>query len=410
MAEQIVVGIDVGTTKVAVLVAAVDPEGGLSVIAGAHVPAHGMRRGVVVNMEETSAAITTALDRVEHLCGQKIVSAFVSLGGGHLEACNARGVVAITPGGREIAYDDMARAVEGARSGAELGDNREVVHLLPRGYVVDGQDGVPNPIGMAGFRLEVETHIVTGSSTIIQNLIKCVREAQVELDDLVIAPLAAAGAVLTSAEREMGTMVVDIGGGTTGVAIYADGSPWFTADLPGGGSAITYAIATGLRLPLDVAEQLKVAYGHCDPGQVAEDQLIELDESDIVVPRGELARIIQLQARELVAQLRLPLQQAAHEGPRPWGVVLTGGAAELPGLAEMVSRTLNLPARVGTPRGLRGVSDSLSGPAFATAGGLLLWGAQQVLGGHLVGGRHDRATHLPQVMDKMRRWIGTLLP
>ncbi len=409
MAEQIIVGIDVGTSKVGVLVAAVDPEGDLSLVAGAQVPSRGMRHGVVVNIEDVSAAIAAALDRAEHLCGQKIVSAYVALAGRHLAASNTRGVVAISPGGREIAYQDIARAVEAARSSMQLGDNREIVHQLPRGYVVDEQDGVPNPIGMAGFKLEVETHIVTGWSTTIQNLVKCVQAAQVELDDLVSAPLAAAGAVLTTAEREMGTMVVDVGSGTTGIALFAHGFPWLTGEMPGGGTAITYGIARGLRLPLDVAEQLKLEHGHCDPREVAEDDLIELGEGDLVLPRSELARVIQTQARELVARLRGPLQQAQHDGVRPLGVVLTGGTAQLPGLTELVERMLGLPARVGAPRGLRGVADGLGGPPFAVAAGLLLWGAHQGRGQRDAGGR-DRLTGVGQFAHTVRHWFQAFLP
>lgn len=393
MPDQLIVAIDPGSSKVGVLVAAMEPEGGLSVLAAADVPASGMRQGVVVNIEEMSAAIATALDRVERLCGQKITSAYVSLAGKHLLATNASGAVAIAPGGREIVYQDVVRAIEAARAEVELDDNREIVHQLPRGYVVDGQDGVPNPIGMAGFNLEVETHVISGNSTSIKNLIKCVHAAPVELDDLVSAPLAAAGAVLTPAEREMGTLVVDIGAGTTGVCIFSQGFPWLTGELTGGGSAITYGIAANLRLPLEVAEGLKVTFGHADPRQVAEDDLIELAEVGLVLPRSELARAIQTQVRELIAPLRMPLQHAQRAGTRPLGVVLTGGTAQLPGLTEAVERTLGLPARVGAPRGLRGMPEHLNAPAFSTAAGLLLWGAQQANGAHPIGAAGERGRH-----------------
>jgi cell division protein FtsA len=410
MTEQLVVGIDVGTTKVAVLVAALAGEGGLSLLGGALVPARGMRQGVVVNIEETSAAIAAALDRAERLSGRKIVSAYASLAGRHLAAANTRGVVAITPGGREIQYQDMARAIQDARAAIELADNREVVHQLPRGYVVDEQEGVPNPIGMAGFQLEVETHLVTGSATTIQNLIKCIHRAQVDLDDLVSAPLASAGAVLTPAEREMGTMVVDIGAGTMDLAIFVDGFPWYSTVLPGGGITITYGIAAGLRLPPDLAEQLKLDYGHCDPQLVAEDDLIALDEETLVLPRSELAQIIQAQARDLIARLREPLQEARREGVRPLGIVLTGGTAELAGLTGLVERILGLPTRVGAPVGLRGGAESLTGPRFATAAGVLLWGAQQAEGGQLATGGRARAAHLGQLTTTVRRMLGALLP
>lgn len=410
MAERIIVGIDPGSSKVAVLVAATDSEGSLSLLAATQAPSAGLRQGVVVNMEETVSAIIAALDRAEHLSGQKITSAFVSLAGRHLSATNTRGTATITPGGREIIFQDMSHAIEAARTGLQLGENREIIHQLPRGYIVDEQSGVPNPIGMAGFKLEVETHIVTAGTTTIQNLTKCVHAAQVELDGFVSAPIAAGGAVLTPAEREMGAMVVDLGAGTTSVAIFADGSPWLTGELPGGGSAITRGIATELRLPLDVAEQLKLTYGHCDPQDVAEDDLIELDELSLILPRSDLAGVIQAEARELVTELRLPLQQAQQAGVRPLGIVLTGGTAALPGLTELVERTLGLPARVGPPRGVRGMGDGLGTTAYATAAGLLLWGAQRGAGGALVAagaGGHGPFGHM---WSFLRRATQVFLP
>jgi cell division protein FtsA len=361
-----------------------------------------MRHGVVVNIDEMTAAIATALDRVERVCGQKIASAYVAVSGRHLSSANSAGSVTIAPGGREIVYQDVVHAIEAARAGVDLGDNRELVHQLPRGYVVDGQDGVPNPIGMAGFKLEVETHVIAGNSTTIQNLIKCVHAAPVELEDLVCAALASAGAVLTPAEREMGTMVVDIGAGTTDLTVFAGGFPWLTGVLTGGGSAITYGIAASLRLPLEVAERLKVTYGHADPRQVPEDALIELPEVGLVLPRSELARVIEAQVRELIGPMRMPLQHAQREGMRPLGVVLTGGTAMLPGLTASVERMLGLPARVGAPRGVRGMSEQMNAPAFSTAAGLLLRGVQQANGAHPIGaGERGRHGHpLPALVGR----------
>jgi cell division protein FtsA len=408
--EQLVVGLDVGTTKVAVLAAAVEPDGALDLVAGAQVLTTGVRQGVVVNMDEVTRAVAEAMDRAEQLCGRKLGAAVVALGGRHLAATNSRGAVAITPGGREIQYEDIVRAIEAARAGVALGENREVVHQLPRGYLVDDQDGVPNPIGMVGYKLEVETHVVLASAAGVQNLARCVRGAQVEPQDLVAAPLAAAGAVLTPAEREIGTMVVDIGGGTSGVAIFAQGFPWLTLELPGGGAAITYGIAAALRLPLDVAERLKVEQGHADPRRVAADDLIELDDEALVVPRSELARVIQAEAGDLLAGLRQPLQQAQQGGMRPLGLVVTGGTAQLPGLAELAGRVLGLPARVGAPRHLRGAGDGLSGPPFATAAGLLLWGAQQLNGARPVGVARDRGPRLGPLGTRVRHWVQAFLP
>jgi cell division protein FtsA len=408
MLEHLIVGIDIGTTKIAVLVAALDPEGGLSVLGSIEVPTppRSMRQGVVVNIEDVSAAIIAALDRAEHQYGRKIVSAYVSLTGRHLRACNTRGVAAIAPGARKIAYQDMARAIEDARMKVEIDENREVVHQLPRGWVVDGQEGVTNPIGMVGYELAVDTHVVTASSSVMQNLINCVRQADVELDDLVSAPLAAAGAVLTPGEREMGMLAVDIGAETTSLAMFSEGFPWFSAVLPDGGGAITEGIARGLHLPPGLAEQLKIKHGHCDPRVVEEDELIELPDESQVIPRSELARIIEQQAHDLVARLRQPLQEAQRDGVRPHGIVLTGGTAELPGLKDLVQRTLGLEAHIGVPGGLRGSAETI-GPRFATAAGLLLWGSQR-LGSR--GWERDKRDWRARIHQLTTAWSGLLRP
>jgi cell division protein FtsA len=410
MPEELIVGIDPGTSKVGVLVATVESHGDLSVIAAADEPGGGMRHGVVVNVAELSSAVAFALDVAEQRSSQKITSAYVALAGRHLTARNTCGSVLITPGGREIAYHDVERAIAAARADVELDENREIVHQLPRGYSVDGQDGVPNPLGMAGYKLEVETHVITGSSTTIQNLIKCVKSAQVEVEDVVSAPVAAAGAVLTPAEREMGALVADLGAGTSGVALFIHGFPWLTGDLPGGGSTITEGIATSLRLPLEVAEQLKVRYGHADPQQIVEDELIELAEMDLIVPRTDLAQVIQDRVREVIAPLRNALGHAQSAGVRPMGVVLTGGTAQLPGLASAVERMLGLPTRVGAPRGLHGLPGYVGGPAFATAAGLLLWGAQQAAGSGHTGRGQRRRWHLGELPRHLPKWIHAFLP
>jgi cell division protein FtsA len=410
MAERTLVGIDVGTRKIAALMATMDADGAPAVVAGASAPARGMRQGVVVDIEEVTAALTETLERVEQLSGRPVTTAVVALGGQHLTAANTHGTVALTPGGRDVRYEDVVRAIEMARAAAPLGENREFVHQLPRAYRVDDQAGVANPIGMAGFQLEVATHIVTASHTITQNLVKCVQAARVDPDDLVSAPLAAATAVLSPAEREMGTLVLDVGAGTTGVALIAAGAPWYSAVVPGGGESISYAIAAGLRVSLEVAERLKLEHGHCDPQALPEDDLLALDDECMVLPRSELAAVIQGQASELLAALKAPLRAAQAEGVRPIGVVLTGGTASLPGLTTLAERTLGLPARVGVPQGLRGLGDDWTSPVAATVAGLLLWSAR-----HMEGMRaptNGRKRHQPngQLATRVSRALRSLLP
>ncbi len=375
--ERVIVGIDVGTTKICVLVGELDRDGKLNIVGVGTCPSQGLRRGVVVNIEETVTSIAAALDRAERLSGKKIMSAYIGIAGSHIASENSKGFVAISPSQRDIVQNDISRAIEVARAIA-LPGNREVIHVIPRGYVVDGQEGIKNPIGMSGFRLEVETHIITGAVSSIQNLIKCVHKAQVEIEDLVLEPLASSEAVLADGETDLGVALVDIGGGTTDIAVFADGAIWHSVVLPIGGNLITNDIAIGLRLPFAVAEELKVTYGHGDPATIADDDMIDLshfmpDCLDLV-PRKLLAEIIQARVEELFDMVHEEIKKSGYDGLLPAGLVITGGCAELPGVLEIAGKTLDLPARIGSPLGLHGLADSISRPAYATAVGLLLWG------------------------------------
>jgi len=375
--ERVIVGIDVGTTKICVLVGELDRDGKLNIVGVGTCPSQGLRRGVVVNIEETVTSIAAALDRAERLSGKTISTAYVGIAGSHIESDNSKGFVAISPSHRDIMQNDISRAIEVARAIA-IPANREVIHVIPRGYVVDGQEGIKNPIGMSGFRLEVEAHIITGSVSSIHNLIKCVHKTRVEIEDLVLEPLASSEAVLAEGETDLGVALVDIGGGTTDIAVSTDGAIWQTVVLPIGGSLITSDIAIGLRLPFGVAEELKVTYGHCDPATISEDDMIDLahfmPDCNDLVPRKLLAEIIQARVEELFEMVREEIRKSGYDGLLPAGVVVTGGTAELPGILDVAGQVLDLPARLGTPLGLHGLADTISRPAYATSVGLLLWG------------------------------------
>ena len=376
MQERVIVGIDVGTTKICVLAGELDRDGKMNIVGVGTCPSQGLRRGVVVNIEETVTSIAAALDRAERLSGKKITTAYVGIAGSHIASENSKGFVAISPSHRDIVQNDISRAIEVARAIA-IPANREVIHVIPRGYVVDGQEGIKNPIGMSGFRLEVETHIITGAVSSIHNLIKCVQKARVEIEDLVLEPLASSEAVLADGETELGVVLVDIGGGTTDIAVFADGAIWQTVVLPIGGNLITSDIAIGLRIPFAVAEVLKVTYGHCDPSTISDDDMIDLahfiPNCDDLVPRKLLAEIIQARVEELFEMVYEEIRKSGYDGLLPAGLVLTGGAAELPGIQGVAGQILDLPTRVGAPLGLHGLADSISRPAFATAVGLLQW-------------------------------------
>ncbi|MEO6893134.1 MAG: cell division protein FtsA [Ktedonobacteraceae bacterium] len=377
MQERVIVGIDVGTTKICVLVGDLDRDGKLNIVGVGTCPSQGLRRGVVVNIEETVTSIAAALDRAERLSGKKITTAYVGIAGSHIESENSKGFVAISPSHRDIVQNDICRAIEVARAIA-IPTNREVIHVIPRGYVVDGQEGIKNPIGMSGFRLEVETHIVTGAVSSIHNLIKCVQKARVEIEDLVLEPLASGEAVLADGETDLGVVLVDIGGGTTDIAVYTDGAIWQTVVLPIGGNLITSDIAIGLRLPFAVAEELKITYGHCNPASIADDDMIDLmqfmPDCNDLVPRKLLAEIIQARVEELFEMVHDEIKKSGYDGLLPAGLVLTGGTAELPGILGQAGHILDLPARIGSPLGLHGLADSICRPAYATSVGLLLWG------------------------------------
>lgn len=413
MQERVIVGIDVGTTKICVLVGELDRDGKLNIVGVGTCPSQGLRRGVVVNIEETVTSIAAALDRAERLSGKKITSAYVGIAGSHISSENSKGFVAISPKNRDIDQNDISRAFEVARAIA-IPANRELIHVIPRGYVVDGQEGIKNPIGMSGFRLEVEAHIITGSVSSMHNLIKCVHKAHVEIEDLVLEPLASGDAVLEEGETDLGVALVDIGGGTTDVAVYTDGAIWHTVVLPVGGNLITSDIAIGLRLPVGVAEELKITYGHCDPSTIDEDDMIDLSQfmpdCDDLVPRKLLAEIIQARAEEIFTMVHEEIKKSGYDGLLPAGIVITGGTAELPGILEAAGQILDLPARIGSPLGLHGLADSINRPAYSTAVGLLLWGLSNTSllmeeEEELIEGEDDA-----NLVSRFRRWLQAFIP
>ncbi len=411
MQERVIVGIDVGTTKICVLVGELDRDGKLNIVGVGTCPSQGLRRGVVVNIEETVTSIAAALDRAERLSGKKIVSAYVGITGSHIDSENSKGFVAISPSHRDIEQNDISRAFEVAQAIA-IPANREIIHVIPRGYVVDGQEDIKNPIGMSGFRLEVETHIITGAVSAIHNLIKCVHKAHVEIEDLVLEPLASGEAVLADGETDLGVVLVDIGGGTTDIAVYTDGAIWQTVVLPIGGNQITNDIAIGLRLPFGVAEELKVTYGHCDPSLIDEDDMIDLGQfmpdCNDLVPRKLLAEIIQARVEELCSMVHEEVKKSGYDGLLPAGIVLTGGTAELPGIDELAGQILDLPTRIGSPLGLHGLADSISRPAYATAVGLLLWGLRHT--SLMIEEDEPEDDGPPDILSRFGRWLRAFIP
>jgi len=374
MDEPIIVAIDVGTTKICTLVGREEAPGQLRILGAGIEPSQGIRKGVVVDMVAASEALVRSVEKAEHTSGLEIATALVSLAGSHVSSVNSHGVVGVS--GRTIDEDDMARAVDAARAVA-IPHNREVIHIIQRGFTIDGQEGVRKPLGMHGYRLEVETHIITASAASVENLRQCVGAAGVDVSQFVLNPLASAEVVLTETEREMGVVVCDMGGGTTDIAIYISGDVWHTNVLAVGGDHITSDIAHGLRLPVSQAEEVKIKHGHAIKSEVSPDEYFTIkpfgEEQPVQINRQELAYVIEARVEEIFGLVLQEIKRSGYDGLLPAGVVLTGGTSALPGIRSLASRTLGVPVRIAGPENLIGMSDKLESPAFSTSVGLLRW-------------------------------------
>jgi cell division protein FtsA len=401
--ENVIVGIDVGTTKVCTLIGQMS--GGLMprIIGVGVVPSRGIRKGMIVNVHEATEAIARSVDKAERTAGIQVEQAYVSLSGDHITGVNSRGVVAISRGERGIVVSDIERALDAAQAIA-IPHNQEVLHVIPRNYNIDGQDGIREPLGMHGFRLEVEAHIITGASSAIQNLTKCINALDTEVEELVLNPLAAGEAALTPTEREMGVVVADIGGGTTDISIFIEGSVWHTVILPIGGHHLTNDIAVGLRAPYATAEEIKKKSGHALPGSIAGDEMLDIaafgEQARQQVPRRFLAEIIEARTVEILELIMKEVKRSGYDGLLPAGLVLCGGTADLSGIQELGRETLGLPVRVGAPRGLRGLVDVLNDPAYTTSVGLLLWGLRRE---SALRPRKGRPSTTRKIVDWLRR-------
>jgi cell division protein FtsA len=405
-----IVAIDDGTTKICTLVAEAQGDDQLRIIGVGITPSRGLHKGVVVNVQEATESIRASVRKAERISGYGIASAFVAVGGGHITAINSRGVVGISRGQRGITRFDVERALDAARAIA-IPHNREIIHTIPRGYVVDGQDGVKDPLGMKGIRLEVEAHIVTGASTSVSNLVTCVRDAGVEIDDLILQPLASGEAVLQATEREMGVVLADVGGGTTDVAIFLEGSIWHTVVIETGGEHLTQDVAVGLRTPRATAEDLKNKYGHAIAASLDHDELIEVTSfgngGRQNVSRLRLAEVIEARAEEIISLVLREVKRSGYDGLLAAGLVLCGGSAQLTGFRDLAVQLLDLPVRVGAPHNLQGLTDTLESPAYATAVGVLQWALHE----EREEIDHSRPRRPPSdFWRKVREWLAVFLP
>ena len=374
--QTVLASIDVGTTKICTIVANADEGGGVRVLGVGVTPSKGLHKGLVVNINDAASSIRESVRKAEQASGTKVESAYVGVTGRHVTSLNNRGVVAITHNDRLVRPDDLRRVLQSARS-IKVPSDRKLLHVIPRGYAIDGQVGVKNPVGMHGFRLDVETHIITAAVTSVQNLAKCIRSIGIEIDDLILEPLASNEAVLTEDEKQTGVILADIGGGTTDIAVFREGSIWHTAILPVAGYQITRDVAIGLGLPFDIAEEMKKRYGSVMP--VYEGKMetpSAMAEDGHGVSYQDLCDIIRARVEEIVRLILLELPRSEYETLVPAGLVLTGGSSNLSGIEALGRDMLDLSVRVGIPGNMTGITDTLHDPAYATSVGLLLWGAK----------------------------------
>jgi cell division protein FtsA len=410
--EPIVVGIDIGTTKVCTLVARVEGEHSLRILGVGIEPASGIRKGTIVDLQAASQSIARSIEKAERSSGMEVTAALVSLAGSHVSSVNSRGVVGIS--GRSIDQDDVARALDAAQAVA-IPHNREIIHVIQRGFTVDGQDGIRMPVGMHGYRLEVEAHIITAAAATVENLRQSVQASGVEVTQFVLNPLASGEVVLSETERQMGAVVCDIGGGTTDMAIYLDGDVWHTMVLGVGGNHVTSDIAHGLRLSMAQAEEVKKQYGHAVQDEIAEDDVFSArifgDETSTQISRRELAMIIEARMEEIFDLVLQEIKRSGYDGLLPAGLVLTGGCSLLPGARTLASRVTGLPVRIARPENMVGLTDQLHSPAYSTSVGLLYWALMMSESAPMMSrGSRKKGGSSSNIGELIRTWIKRLLP
>jgi len=400
--RNLVVGLDIGTSKVVALVAELGPDGALEVLGMGNHESKGLKKGVVVNIESTVAAIQRALEEAELMADCKIASAFTGIAGSHIRSFNSTGMVAVKE--REVSAIDVERAVETAKA-VNIPTDQQILHVLRQEFIIDGQEDVREPVGMSGVRLEVKVHIVTGAVSAAQNIVKCVRRCGLDVNDLILQPLASARAVLSDDERDLGVCLVDIGGGTTDLAIFTHGAIRHTAVIPIAGDQITNDIAMALRTPTAEAEAIKMRHGVALRQLADANETIEVpgigDRAPRMMSRQTLAEVIEPRAEELFSLVQQVLRESGYEELLSSGIVLTGGSALMQGMTELGEEIFHMPVRVGTPRYQGGLAEVVRSPRYATAMGLLLEGAQQLQQGRV--SRQNGSVRA--VFGRMRDWF-----
>ena len=401
--KNLIVGLDIGTSKIVAIVAEILPEGRLEIIGMGQAPSRGLKKGVVVNIESTVNAIQRALEEAELMADCKIREVYTGIAGSHIRSLNSHGMVAIKD--KEVGQSDVDRVIETARA-VIIPTDQQVLHILTQEFIIDGQEDVREPLGMSGVKLEVRVHIVTGAISAAQNIIKCVRRCGLEVRDLILQPLASSMAVLSEDEKELGVCLVDIGGGTTDIAVFTGGAIRHTSVIPIAGDQITNDVAMALRTPTADAEDLKVKYG-CALRQLADaKQMIEVigvgDRAARQLSRQTLAEVIEPRVEELYSLVQAELRRSGFEELLSSGIVITGGSSAMEGMAELGEEVFHMPVRLGMPQYVGGLAEVVRNPRFATGVGLLLAGMEQHQRHHLATMQNGSMT---QIFNRMKSWF-----
>jgi cell division protein FtsA len=403
--DNLIVGLDIGTTKICAIVGNMTEEG-IDIVGIGTSPSKGLRKGVVINIESTVSAIKKAIEEAELMAGCEIKSVYAGIAGGHIKGFNSQGVIAIK--NREVSPEDVKRVIEAAKAIA-IPMDREVIHILPQEFIIDDQDGIREPLGMSGVRLEAKVHIVTGAVASAQNIVKSCNRAGLEVADIVLEQLSSSEAVLSADEKELGVALVDIGGGTTDIAIFVDGAIKHTSVLSLGGNHLTNDIAVGLRTPMAEAERIKQKYGCCLSSLVGKDETIEVPSvggrKPRVLSRQLLCEILEPRVEEIFTLVNREIVKSGLEDMIASGIVITGGSTILEGMPELAEQIFNLPVRRGLPQRIGGLTDVVNSPVYATGVGLVIYGSKNV-GAHEFPTQQSDDTVFRRVSRRMKEWFG----
>ena len=421
--RKIVAGIDVGTTKVCTIVAEVSNNQVTDIVGVGTSPSTGLKKGMVVDIDDTVNSIEQAVVKAERIAGVELDSVFVGIAGSHISSTNRHGVVAVTGENKEITMEDIDRVIEATKI-ISIPPDRQIIHVIPREFIVDGCEDIKYPLGMSGVRLEAEAHIVTGSVTSIQNLAKSVKKVGIDVEGLVLQPLAASKAVLSESEKDLGVLLVDMGGGTTDIAIFKGGSIWYTSILPVGGDHVTNDIAVGMRTPISTAEKIKIKHGCAKASLINENEKIEVldtsGEQKRTISRKMLGNIIEPRVDEIFSLVRQEIEDAGYKGMVPAGAVVTGGGSLLEGLSDLAAEKLDMPVRVGAPDNIDSlmeyIDDSIykindnysefseeTGAIFSTGVGLVYYGAEAMTEDSALGKSEEQI--VDDLFNKIKDWF-----